>query len=634
MRHTAVEAIHSASRRFSTSTIAAALMVALAVPSQAARPSAMKLFPENTLVFVRVANAHEFGEKLQQTAMGRMIRDPQLKPFVDHLYGKVSDLYAQHVEGKLGITWNDLKKLPQGEAAFGIVAREDQPPAFVLLVDQGPDASVADKLVDKALDFADKKGAEFSKEKIGDVTVTVVRDHDHQNRMFGLFERENTIVVATDPKVLRNVLWHWDHAGTPTPDTTNSGDTTATKESTGKKANADFTPTRTLAENTRFATVLQQCRRKQDPPPQLIFFADPIGFVRSVGAGKPGPRILMGMLAPLGLDGIGGVGGAITYATGQYDSLTQIHLLLENPRAGVLQLPAFEPGDTAPQPFVPKAVESYWAWHLNLKTTYDRLCALVDRFGAKGTVDKFVKEKISDKLGIDVVSQVINNLKGRYSWMIGFDRPSRLQGHQHVLAAELADEKVAVNALQSVVAKFPDVFDERHFGKVTYYAILPKGLKDKPEDERPVNPFVAVMDGYLFIGTSCQQFERCVSARDGTVDRLIDSEDYARMSAVIGRETAGSTPVLFTMGRPGESFRQWYDLLSTPELREQLGSVNVNGKKIKNPVFAALLEMVDAQQLPPFEVLAPYFAPGGGILYDTDTGYHDISFTLRNKAEP
>jgi hypothetical protein len=32
-------------------------------------------------------------------------------------------------------------------------------------------------------------------------------------------------------------------------------------------------------------------------------------------------------------------------------------------------------------------------------------------------------------------------------------------------------------------------------------------------------------------------------------------------------------------------------------------------------------------------VLKPYMAPGGGIIYDTDTGYHGISFTLRNKAE-
>ena len=156
--------------------------------------------------------------------MGRMIRDPQMKPFVDNLYGKAGDLYAEHAEGKVGISWDDLKKLPKGEVAFGVVARDHERPALLLLIDQGDEVSVADKLVDKALDFAEKKGGEFSKEKIGDVDITVVRDPDRKNRMFGVFERDNTIVVATDPNVLRNVLWHWDHAGEATPSAAASGE--------------------------------------------------------------------------------------------------------------------------------------------------------------------------------------------------------------------------------------------------------------------------------------------------------------------------------------------------------------------------------------------------------------------------
>jgi len=85
---------------------------------------------------------------------------------------------------------------------------------------------------------------------------------------------------------------------------------------------------------------------------------------------------------------------------------------------------------------------------------------------------------------------------------------------------------------------------------------------------------------------------------------------------------------MFTTGRFEETVRQWYDLLTSPKTREQL-----NEKKAKNPFLAALAETLEQNQLPPFDVLVPYFAPGGGILYDTDNGYHGISFTLRNKAE-
>src|SRR5689334_3998555 len=173
--------------RLSTWLKATVVVLAVCQGANAERPSAMKLFPEETVVFVRVKNAHELGEKFRQTSMGRMIQDPQMKPFVESLYGKAGDLYAEHAEGKVGITWEDLKKLPKGEVAFGVVAQEHGRPALLLLIDQGDEASVADKLVDKALDFAEKKGGEFSKEKIGDVDVTVVRDPDRKKRMFGVF---------------------------------------------------------------------------------------------------------------------------------------------------------------------------------------------------------------------------------------------------------------------------------------------------------------------------------------------------------------------------------------------------------------------------------------------------------------
>ena len=78
------------------------------------------------------------------------------------------------------------------------------------------------------------------------------------------------------------------------------------------------------------------------------------------------------------------IGGAVTYATDEYDNLAQFHILLENPRSGVMLLPAFEAGDTTPQAFVPLACESYMAWNYNLRTTYDRVIALVDQYRYQG----------------------------------------------------------------------------------------------------------------------------------------------------------------------------------------------------------------------------------------------------------
>jgi hypothetical protein len=607
----------------------------------AERPSAMKLFPEESVVFIRMANAHEFGQRLSKTGTGRMLNDPQLKPFVERIYGDLGTLYTEEAEEKMGISWDDLQNLPKGEVAFGVVARPEDRPALLLLIDQGDEPSVAEKLVDRAFELAGERGAEFTTENIGDVEVTVVRDPERERRQLGIFQRENVIVAATDPDVLRQVLWAWDGAD-PTnikkfsrdakPSARNDDESTtddAENESTDDEAEGEteFIPGRTLAENDRFVSILKSCRREQDPPPQLIFFVDPIELVRGVGRNNGGVQFAMGLLPALGADGLLAVGGATTYATDEYNDMSQFHILLENPRAGVLQLPAFEPGDTSPQPFVPLAVETYMGTHWNLRTTYDRLVALIDKYRYEGATEKFVKEKISEKVGVDVPTEILDNLTGRFTWMIGYEKPVKLRGQQHTIAAELKDVEAMGETVKKIMDKYPDVFEERTFGKVTYHAILPPRLREMDEDERPAEPFFAIMDGYLFVGGSCKLFEQCIAARDGTVDRLVDSDDYARATDVLGRETAGQSPVVFSISRYEETVRQWYDLLTSEKTREL-----IDENKENNKFLSALADALDEHQLPPFEVLAPYLAPGGAIVYDTDNGYHAIGFTLRNEV--
>jgi hypothetical protein len=78
-----------------------------------------------------------------------------------------------------------------------------------------------------------------------------------------------------------------------------------------------------------------------------------------------------------------------------------------------------------------------------------------------------------------------------------------------------------------------------------------------------------------------------------------------------------------------ETLRQWYDLLHEPKTREYLEE-HAEG----NPFFAALAESLAADELPPFDVLAQYALPGVGVLYDTDTGFHGISFATRDETSP
>lgn len=617
-------------RRLSLTVLIFALGTGSVLPA-AERPSAMKLFPQDTLLFVRLANAREFGLKVKETSTGRMFADPQLAPFVEKLYGGTADMYSDKLEESLGISWDELQELPTGEVALGIVARPAKLPAFLLLVDQGTEPSSARRLLDRAIEAAQERGGELTTEKIDGVEVTVIRDGDNQDRMFGMFERDNTIVVATDANVLRGVLHHWE--GDPTGAGAagaagnlqgESGESAAEEAATGEEE--EFVPGLALAENYQFTSILRNCRRPQDPPPQLIAFIDPIGLLHEFSRDNPGAQFGLSYLPQLGLDGILGIGGALTLATGDFDDLTHVHVLLENPRSGLLEIIQFDQGETAPEAFVPRSVESYFTWSMNFPATYDRIVAMSDTVIGEGRFEDGINSRVNEPLGIDFAADIIDNLGGRASMLIGYEKPARMQSRKHVLTLSLVDEAKAAETLQAIIDRFPDQFEERQFGAATYYAIG-RPNPDQPVEERPFDPFVAIMDGYLLIGGATQVFEQCVMARDGTAERLVDSSDYQRIVATLGRETPGQAPAFFSLQRSEESFRHLYDLLTSEKSREF-----IEENAADNAFLTALLDALENNELPPFEVLQQYMGPGGGIVYDTDSGYHGISFSLRGEG--
>jgi hypothetical protein len=611
-----------------------------------ARPSAMKLFPQETLLLLRTPNIHELLDRFQDTNGGRMYRDPQLKPFLERLYGGAGDFYKQKVEGVLGVPWEDLQKLPQGEAAFAIVARKDHVPAFLLLIDQGEvPGSVARRLLDAALQKTQDGGGQLSTETIEGTEVTVVRDDNHANRNFGLFEKDHTIVAATDPGLLRHVLQHWNDdessAGAAatvskpeakTAPTDNASATKSAPANEGEDATKEEPPQfsgHTLAENEHFITILRNCRRPQDPPPNLIAFVDPLGLVREFGRDNAGLKIGLAMLPALGLDGVSAIGFTQTIATGEFDTLAHMHVLLENPRAGVVQVVAFEPGDTSPQPWVPESIETYMTWHWNVRASYNTIVALVDRFQFPGRMDSLVKDKLSEPLGIDFPTEVIDNVSGRFTWIVGYDKPARTNGQKQIIAAELKDAVAGEKTLATIVAKYPELFEEQKFGNVKYYAIKPKWLENMPEEQRPFAPFVAIMDGYVFLGGSTQLFEQIIAAGQGTADRLADSKSYQALAAQVQRETPGVVPAVWMYSRFEETLRQWYDVLTSDKTRDTLTE-----HASDNAFFAALADAMAAHELPAFEVLAKYTSPSAGVIYDTDTGYHGFSFSARREPAP
>jgi hypothetical protein len=626
-------------RRLSA-VISAGFLLLAAVSPLLARPSAMKLFPEETLLLVRTPNAGELFDRLRDTATGRMVRDPQVAPLVERLYGSAGDLYTQKVAEWLGVSWEELQDLPRAEVAFAIVARRDHLPAFVLLVDQGETPGVAKRMLDAALTRIQEDGGEMTKETIAGQEITVVREGDNQDHTVGIFEREQTIVAATDPGLIREILQHWnsDDGGAPvvSEESTPEAETaTADSEPPTDAAEEDASASeprqysgQTLARNNKFVTILRHCRRTHDPPPNLMFYVDPIGLVRQFNRDNAGMAIAMATFPALGVDGLAGIGSTMAFSAGRYDSLAHLHVLLDNPRSGVMQVIALEASDGAPPAWMFADLESYFSWRWNLRTSFEVIRSLVDRFQYEGRTDKFIAESINEAQGIDFEKEIIDNAEGRFDWAIGFETPPRFRGQQSTLGVKVIDEEQAKKTLAKFVAKYPERLEERKFGDITYYPFVIEWPEELQEDP-PSTPFVAVMDGYFFIGGSCQLFERAIGARDGTVDRLADAPEFVQLAAEVQQEAPGVTPALWFYSRYEESLRQWYGLLTNEKTKAYLEE-HAEG----NPFFAALADALAADELPPFEAVAQYAMPSVGVIYDTDTGFHGIMFSVAKDPQP
>ena len=130
----------------------------------------------------------------------------------------------------------------------------------------------------------------------------------------------------------------------------------------------------------------------------------------------------------------------------------------------------------------------------------------------------------------------------------------------------------------------------------------------------------------LFIGTSTKLFEQMVFTFQGDAPRLAGSTEYDRVAATLSKETVGLRPAIFLMSRPDLDIQFWYDLLTSDKTRAQIDEAAAGNETLER--FAKILR---EGGLPPFATFKKYLAPGGGILYDTDNGFHGITFSLRGE---
>jgi hypothetical protein len=608
--------------------LATGLALLLALPARSAsaqqRPPAAKLLPQNTVFLLSVADAQDLAKRFKNTAMGRMSEDPKLKPLVNDLYGSVTDLVA-NLKDQVGLSLPEILEIPQGEMTLAVIASDQGTPAVVALIDAGDKLSNARKLLKRGTEELEKQNVAKAEETVLGTKLVVYDGIGPQKRKAAYFEKESTLVLGTDLAVLKQLLAVWN----------------------GESA-------KTLSENEKYSAIMRRCRGSKDQPPQFFWYFDPIALLKNIGQNNTQVRVVMATMPVLGLDGLLGMGGSIILDSGQFDSIAHFHLLLDNPRRGIVEMIALEPGDVKPEPWVPVDVASYTTFHWRFQTTFNNLVKIIDSLQGEGAVSRNLKQRVLEPTGVDLEREILPVLEGRVTHISRIDReaPISLASNATLWAIKLKETKPAEEALEKLAKKYDQTVKPESYAGVKYYRIQPPQprrrtrptdpTKPQPPDQPkpqpkeppilsevpPPQPCVGVVKDCLMFSDREGLYQKVVASANNPGESLANALDFKLIMSKIVRQSGGNKPAMVSFNRPEEGIRYFYDLANAERTRERLR----RGAE-SNAFWKSVQGAMEKNPLPPFSVLQQYLAPGGAMVLDDESGFHYTAFTLKRKQE-
>ncbi len=348
----------------------------------------------------------------------------------------------------------------------------------------------------------------------------------------------------------------------------------------------------TLRQLSAFQSVMSRCQ-PSGIPAQLTWYVDPIALVRTATRGNPAAAAGLALLPAIGLDGLLAVGGSVQLAEGDFDNLLHIHLLLDQPRDGALELIALRSGSGQPEPWVPGDVADYATWHWNLPQSLAKVTELFDSFRGDGALAQILQRRVSEPLGVDLQADLLPALAGRFTRIVWFQRPVTLESQATLLGIQLKDPEAFRPTLGKITDKFADALESNSFGGVTLYSLKqPQPTEEAAADvdnqarnahrnrQRRPQLTLAIVGDYLLLADRPSVIEHAISAQHPAVPRLRDELDYQLITERIRRQLDNQRPSLMSFQRPEESLRVGYELLQSDDVRQR-----IRAQREQNPFF-------------------------------------------------
>ncbi|MFM8735285.1 MAG: hypothetical protein ACKOC8_08840 [Pirellulales bacterium] len=621
-------------------------------------PASETVFPATTRAWISIPDFRGFQDHFDRSPYGQLIADPTMKTFVEHLREQISKNGKQRL-AKLGLTLEDLGKVPGGELAAAAIEVEGGRLATVLLVDTTGREDEARALVERI-------GVRLLEQKATKVTVAGAPP---ELTAYQLPPDPNDVRTEGGGRTRRVAFALAPQALVVGDDALQVGQAFAVLAQ-GRKDS--------LSTLDSFKAVIEPCAAQVTAAAApLRWFVDPLKFAAAYQASNPprekrkGPDYVA-ILGRQGFDAIKAAGGVLVFGDGGH--AMRHHSVIHAPplpgrdpesvdrydlAARMLRFP--NATGVAPAAWVPRDVAGWAAMQWDVQTAFASAESLVDDIvGDKGVFDDVIASLKEDPDGpqIDVEKDLVACLGKRVSVITDHVEPISTDCERIVIAMEAADEARVAATVAKVMGADSDMRKIELAGQVAWELIdhstdIPKLEVETPggavthsehdtqdeahrrrqrlrEKEGRLLPHstVAVAKGHLLIASHRDILERVLTSAGGA-ESLASAPDYAGVQAELGKYVRGGSAAR-AFGREDEAIRPAYDLLKQgdmPKSKSLFGQL-LNDLLGDGKPGTVREQRIDGSTLPDFNTVRRYFGSSGLAMESRSTGWYVVGLTL------
>ena len=639
--------------------------------AETSRPSET-LLPNTTQGFFAISNVDTLSEHWDKTQLGHLMADPVMKPFTKDIRRQFEERWSS-IHERLGLTLEDMRGVPGGDVAIGLIAPKPGKAALAIVIDVHGKVAHAKELLDRVTKVQLQRGAtrsELTVEGCPDAVIKFILPELEENKEAtrstlegsGGAEKPATDAAGAEKPAVREAFYCLTGNLLAVTDDLEMMKGILGRE-LGKRDDC-------LANTKAFRFVLDRCRQDYgDGTPQMRWFIHPLGYAEAARAATPNAKRRKGksileVMRHQGIGAVQGVGGLVDFSAEGVELIHRTAIYAPPPYEKSMKMAVLPNGtDFTPQPWVPRDIATYTTFYFDILNAYDNFAPLFDELfgqGEKGVWADVARGLERDPNGphINLRRELFAHLGQRISVLTDYQLPITTTSERLLFTIEVKNSETVAAAIRKLFKNDPTAKRREINGHIIWEivgdqtptptapeitfgdapAVAParpfkKNSDDDEEEEEEVRKrilphmAVTVWKGNLVIASHID-FLLKVIAPEKKVEMLSDDADYKLVDAEIQKLNPKRCVRFFS--RTDEEYRPTYELIRQNKMpeSESMFARLLNGLFGEGKKGVTRAQKIDGRELPDYQIVRRYLGPAGLQATSEPDGWFLRGFTL------